>query len=76
MTVIVRGGNEEKRENTVKKIQKIIAKEKETKAEAVAQRKKKEPSLVEPVEEPKQRERSASSGSAGSDNSSISCNDR
>ena len=37
------------------------------KAEAAAQRKKKEPSLVAPVEEPKQRERSASSGSAGSE---------
>jgi polyribonucleotide nucleotidyltransferase len=66
-TCTVRGGSEEKRENTIKKIQEIIAKEKEAreeaKAEALAQKKESSATSTAPTEEPKPRERSGSSDS-------------
>lgn len=62
MTIVIRGGNQEKRDNTVQKIQEIITTEKEAKADAAAQRKKNDFSNLEAVDETitKQRERSAS----------------
>jgi rRNA processing protein Krr1/Pno1 len=71
LTLTVRGGSKEKRENCLKKIEEIIDKEKAVKSEVEVQRKKTEAAYEAPVEKPKPFERIASNDSAnmnGNDN--------
>ena len=53
MTCTIRGGDGEKREKTLEKIQALITKEKEAKAEAAAQKKQSESNSEAPQTEPK-----------------------